>query len=359
MVAPDSTQVSRLVIRAPNWLGDAVLALPAMAALRRHFSSARLTVAAVRGIAPMFREDTDVRPDDVVEFADLREERAVLARGGHELAILIPNSFRSAWMTKRAGIAARWGYPTAGRGLLLTRRSRPDRRHGVRHHADYFRDLVRGLGIPCGDEPPRLRASIDSAHQAATLLERRGVRNDARLIGFAPGAAYGEAKQWRPDRVAAVAARLTQERDATCLIVGASHDRAAARAIESWIRAHAPSAAARVVDLTGATSLATLIGLTARCRVFVSNDSGAMHVAAALGRPVVAIFGPTREQATRPIGDHDVLTADVFCRPCMLRDCPIDHRCMKRITTDQVFAAVSTRLAFDRTRDVRVPGHSV
>lgn len=166
------------------------------------------------------------------------------------------------------------------------------------------------------------------------------------MIGFAPGAAYGEAKQWLPDRVAAVAARLVQERDATCLLVGAAHDRPAARAIESWIRAHAPHAGGRVFDLTGATSLGTLVGLVARCRVFVSNDSGAMHVAAALGRPVVAIFGPTDERSTRPVGEHDLLTARVFCRPCLLRDCPIDHRCMTRISTDQVFAAISTRLAF-------------
>ena len=97
-----------------------------------------------------------------------------------------------------------------------------------------------------------------------------------------------------------------------------------------------PAAAPRVVDLVGRTSLGALVGVTAKAAVFVSNDSGAMHLAAALGRPVVAIFGPTDERATRPIGDHDVLTADVFCRPCMLRDCPIDHRCMKRITVDTV-----------------------
>jgi heptosyltransferase-2 len=346
VVNPDATSVSRLVVRAPNWLGDVVLALPAMAALRDHFPNAHLAVAAQGSVAPVFRERTDVRPDDVVEFANRREERAVLARGRYELAILFPNSFETAMSARRAGISQRWGYPTSWRGLLLTKRSTPERRHGVQHHADYFRGLVRGLGIPCGDEAPRLQASSDSARHAATLLEQRRVNADARLIGFAPGAAYGQAKQWLPDRVAAVAARLVRERDAACVIVGAAHDRPAARAIESWIRAHAPESASRVIDLTGATTLATLVGVIARCRVFVSNDSGAMHVAAALGRPVVAMFGPTREQATRPIGEHDVVTASVFCRPCLMRDCPIDHRCMKRISADQVFAAVSTRLAF-------------
>ena len=223
-----------------------------------------------------------------------------------------------------------------------------ERRHGVQHQADYFRALVRGLGVPCDEGAPRVAVSTASAERAEMLLTERGIGPDARLVGFAPGAAYGLAKQWPPGGVAAVAARLVRERGATCVIVGASHDRPAARAIESWLRAQAPDAVARVVDLVGRTSLGALAGVTARCRVFVSNDSGAMHLAAALGRPVVAIFGPTDERATRPIGAHDVMTAPVFCRPCMLRDCPIDHRCMKRIPLDAVFAAVSKHLAFAR-----------
>jgi heptosyltransferase-2 len=147
--------------------------------------------------------------------------------------------------------------------------------------------------------------------------------------------------------MAALAARLIRERDATCLILGAGHDREAARAIESWLRSNARDAASRAIDLVGRTSLGALIGVAARSDVFVSNDSGAMHVAAALGRPVVAIFGPTNERATQPIGAAakiDVITEPVFCRPCMLRDCPIDHRCMKRITVDRVTEAVVRHL---------------
>jgi heptosyltransferase-2 len=161
---------------------------------------------------------------------------------------------------------------------------------------------------------------------------------------MAPGAAYGQAKQWPPERMAAVAARLIEQDGATVVLVGATHDRDAARAIESWLRLHAPGAAGRLVNLAGRTSLGALIGLIARMTAFISNDSGAMHVAAALGRPVVVVFGPTDERRTRPLGDQTVLNADVFCRPCMLRDCPIDHRCMTRVTIDDVYAAVSARL---------------
>lgn len=340
-----SASISRVVLRAPNWLGDAVLALPAMAAIRRHFADAHLAVAAPPGVAALLREETDVRPDRVLDVsADAREVVAALEGGGYELGILFPNSFRSAWRLKRAGVPQRWGYPTSMRGWLLTRKSRPPRAHGVQHQAEYYRALVRGLDIACDDAPPRVHVSSATAARANALLAQHGIDPDATLVGFAPGAAYGQAKQWPPDRVAAVAARLVREHNATCVLLGATHDRQAARAIESWVRAQAPDAAGRVIDLVGRTSLSTLAGIIARCRVFVSNDSGAMHLAAALDRHVVAIFGPTDERATGPLGDHDVMTEPVFCRPCMLRDCPIDHRCMKRITADAVFTAVSSCL---------------
>jgi heptosyltransferase-2 len=210
--------------------------------------------------------------------------------------------------------------------------------------ADYYRHLVRGLDVPAGDEPPRLRPSPASAAAAAETLARAGLGPSAPFVAFAPGAAYGQAKQWPPARVAEVMAAVVRQRDAACVIVGAGHDRPASRAIESWLRAHAPETRARVVDLVGRTSLGVLVGVTARAAAFVSNDSGAMHLAAALDRPVVAIFGPTDERATGPVGDHEVLVESAFCRPCLLRDCPIDHRCMKRVTVDQVAAALLGRL---------------
>jgi heptosyltransferase-2 len=337
---------ARIVIRAPNWLGDAVLALPAMTALRRRFPGAHLTVAAVPSVAALFHEETDVVPDAVLEVTgSSRAVVAALSGGRFDLGVLFPNSFRSAWQFWRAGIPSRWGYATSGRGLLLTTRS--PRARGAMHQSDYYRTLVAGLGVPAGEAGPRLSPGAASRARAAALLEEARVAPGARLVCLAPGAAYGSAKQWPTDRMAALAARLIRERDATCLILGAGHDREAARAIESWLRSNARDAASRAIDLVGRTSLGALIGVAARSDVFVSNDSGAMHVAAALGRPVVAIFGPTNERATQPIGAAakiDVITEPVFCRPCMLRDCPIDHRCMKRITVDRVTEAVVRHL---------------
>ena len=213
------------------------------------------------------------------------------------------------------------------------------------HHSEYYRELVRGLGIPVDDDAPKIVASA-SARAKALALIGNAEPEKARVITLAPGAAYGQAKQWPPTRVAELVARLVRDRSARCVLVGAGHDKDAGRAIETWLRANAPAALDGVVNLIGRTDLATLVAITSLSRVCVSNDSGVMHVAAATGRPVVAIFGSTDERVTRPLGRGDVLTADVFCRPCHLRDSPIDHRCMKRITVDQVFAAVSRHLAF-------------
>jgi len=334
---------SRVVVRPPNWLGDAVMALPALSAVRAHFADAHLTIAAVPAVAAIFREDTDAAPDDVVDLpASKRETVRVLAAGRFDVGLLLPNSWRSAWQFRRAGIAQRWGFGASGRGLLLTQSVRRPR--GVRHQADYYRHLVRALGLAGNAErAPRLAATPASLAEADRLLA--SWQGSAPLVGFAPGAAYGQAKQWHPERVAQVAVRLIREAGSTCVLVGAGHDRDAGRAIESWFRANAPEAAGRVLNLIGRTSLRALVGVVARMDAVVANDSGAMHLAAALGKPVVAVFGPTDERVTRPIGDHHVLTASVFCRPCMLRDCPIDHRCMKRISVDDVYAAVSDVLA--------------
>ncbi|ODS56427.1 MAG: lipopolysaccharide heptosyltransferase II [Acidobacteria bacterium SCN 69-37] len=340
---------ARMVVRPPNWLGDAVMALPALAAVRQHFADAHLTVAAVPAVAALFREDTDVRPDDVIDLPGARRDQVRLLADGHfDLGLLLPNSWRSAWQFRRAGIAERWGYRASGRGLLLTRAVRRPR--GLVHQADYYRHLVRELGIACDEAGPRLAPREASLREADRLLARGDSARAARLVGIAPGAAYGQAKQWPPDRVAAVVARLVATREAACVLVGAGHDRDAGRAVESWLRAHAPAASGRVVNLIGQTSLRALTGVLSRTDAVLANDSGAMHLAAALGRPVVAVFGPTDDRVTRPIGDHHVLTASVFCRPCMLRDCPIDHRCMTRIGVDAVFDALDDALGSREAR---------
>jgi heptosyltransferase II len=335
-VTSGATTPTRIVIRAPNWLGDAVMALPAMAAVRAGYPHAALAVAAVPSVAPLFLEQTPVAPDEIVPL-DPRTERAQLRAGRFDAAVLFPNSFRAAWVARQAGIPERWGYAAGGRGWLLSRRAaRPS---GHVHQAAYYRHLVRGLDLASTDAAPSVTARPETIERATTLLRDNGAGDGVPLVGMAPGAAYGHAKRWPPSRVAEVIVRLTRERGAVCVLVGASGDRDAGRDIESAL-----PPGARAIDLIGRTDLRVLIGVLSRCAAFVSNDSGAMHLAAAAGVPVTAIFGPTDERVTAPIGDHDVLVHQVFCRPCMLRDCPIDHRCMKGITVDAVAASVARHL---------------
>jgi heptosyltransferase-2 len=335
MTRPDPPQ--RLVVRLPNWLGDAVMALPALTAVRAGFPQASLTLAGLSSIVPVFQEPTDVRPHGVLTV-EKKSEAATLRDGKYDAELLLTNSFRTAWNAKRAGIPERWGYGASLRGPLLTRRvARP---RTELHQSEYYLELVRGLGIDAASALPRIRVSESTRARARRVYEEAGVPDSAVIIGFAPGAAYGHAKRWPPDRVAQVVVRAARERQARCVLVGAAADRDAGREIESRLPPDV-----RVTNLIGRTDLRLLIGVLERCRAFVSNDSGAMHLAAAVGVPVTAIFGPTNEKATAPLGDHDVILRQVFCRPCMLRDCPIDHRCMKRIDADSVFAAVARRLA--------------
>jgi len=351
--------VKRLVIRAPNWLGDVVMALPAMAAVRARFADAHVAVAAIPSIAPLFEEETSAAPDSVVTLPDRDAEIAALRNGGFDAILLFPNSFRSALTARRAGIAERWGYGAGLRRLLLTRAiTRP---RGRRHQSDYYRELVKGLGIPPTVAEPSIIPRPATLARADALLASHGVSAPAgagftapvasgfgRIVGFAPGAAYGHAKRWPPRLVAETIVRLSREAGVRCVLFGAGGDRDSGREIESSL----PSDVG-IVNLIGRTDLRLLVGAISRCAAFVSNDSGAMHLAAALGVPVAAIFGPTDERATAPLGARgrdgaivtpDVLTHAVFCRPCMLRDCPIDHRCMKGITADAVVAAVTARL---------------
>jgi heptosyltransferase-2 len=329
-----------VLVRLPNWLGDIVMALPALEMVRDGFPNARLTIALPAAFAPVFAEKTAAAPQDVISLSDKERgkkgEIAALRTARPDLAILMTNSFGSAWIARRAGIAERWGYRASLRRPLLTRAVRRPRQRI--HQAEYYRTLIRDLGVG-GSEARRPLARITpterTRERGRIVLDRAGAATGVPIVGIAPGAAYGQAKRWPPERAGDVARQLTA-RGIGVVLVGAAADRDAGRAIES---------SAPVVNLIGRTSLGELIGVIAACDVFLSNDSGAMHLAAALGKPVVAIFGPTDERATAPEGETEVLTADVFCRPCMLRDCPIDHRCMKRITADRVAETILQRLS--------------
>ena len=344
--------MTRVVVRAPNWLGDIVMALPAIAAVRAAHPEAFLAIAAP---AP-FVDACAALPgvDGVVPLrgSGLRAigaHAAALAEGRFDLAILFTNSFASALAASRAGIAERWGYRRDWRGRLLTRAVPPRPGRGAAaeapgpagpHHSAYYLRLAAALGMPPAAAPAALVPPPGGVTRAAELLVDAKIGAGDPLVGFAPGAAYGSAKRWPPERVAAAVAGVTRL-GARAVLVGAAGDAEIVRAIQSALD---PAVRASVVDLVGRTDVAALMAILARCAVVVANDSGAMHVASAVGRPVVAIFGPTDERATAPMGPHTLVRRDVFCRPCLLRACPIDHRCLRRIDAADVVEAVARHL---------------
>ena len=339
----------RLLVRTPNWLGDLVMALPVFTALRAAFPGAVIAAGAPAAFEPVLRAVGSV--DEVWPLdrggsglRRLRAEAETLGAGRFDRVVLLPNSFGSAWVAWRAGIPERWGYAGRGRGWLLTRAVARPRSRPPLHLTAYYQALVTGLGLEPAAPVPRLAPTARMRTRATALLETAGADLDRPIVGIAPGAAYGHAKRWLPERYAAVAARLARERGAQVLLVGSPHDRDAGHAIESALARETPAGGRGVVNLIGRTDLTQLVGLLARCRSFISSDSGAMHLAAALGVRVTALFGPTDERLTAPVGSHAVLSHPVRCRPCFFRDCPIDHRCMTRITEEQVFRAVTAPL---------------
>jgi heptosyltransferase-2 len=339
--------MQRLVVIAPNWLGDAVMALPAIADVRRHYESAHLTIAARPSVAPMFMMVPGV--DAVVTLpggggwralSGWREDVRVLSAGSFDAALLLPNSFAAALIASRANISERWGYATDRRSSLLTRAiARPQT---DLHQRQYYQELTTALGIHEG--PPYARITPDADH-ARQVLREIGLDLDEPFVVFAPGAAYGRAKQWLPERFAELAHAIIADRGWSVLMVGAAVDR---ETCEDIVR-RLPKTGTRInrlIDFSGKSDLATLAGILSQAHSVISNDSGAMHLAGAVGTKVIAIFGPTRETATAPLSAGPrapapiVITHEVFCRPCMLRECPIDHRCMRRITAAEVLKRI-------------------
>lgn len=342
------------VVIAPNWLGDAVMALPAIADLRRGREDSPVTVAARPSVAGLFDLvpgiDRVVRlssPSDGGGWHRLRDDAERLRRLGARRAILLPNSARTALAAWRAGIPERCGFRRDLRGVFLTRAvARPS---GRVHQVDYYRRLVSALGAAGGPREPGLDVAAEVGAEGAALLENAGWDGRSRLIGVAPGAAFGGAKRWPETRFAHVLAALAAEADLTGVLVGSQADAPAACAVAQEAGKIGGAAGSRhLIDLTGRTDLRQLAGVVAHCSAFLSNDSGAMHLAAALAVPVVAIFGPTDERVTAPLGRQvgglprpvKILVGEAFCRPCGLRECPIDHRCMTRVGVDAVVAAV-------------------
>ena len=316
---------SRIAIRAPNWLGDVVLSLPAVRDLRRAFPRAEIRVVARPSVSPLYEAVPEV--DGVIEASGLGAETAALR--GFDLAVLLTNSFGTALAARLARVPTRWGYATQGRGLLLTHGAPVPGNVSGRSQVHYYRAMLAAMGLPTSDA---LDTSITPL--PAWKGSARALLGPGRFLGIAPGAAKGSAKQWPPERFAAAADRLAAELGAGTVLLGAPADLGAANAVAGAMKSP-------VINLCGKTDLRTFVGLVASLDGLMANDSGAMHIGAAVGIPTVGIFGPTNPLETHPIGARAGFVRGVAeCSPCKHVTCPIDHRCMTSVAPDAVADAL-------------------
>ncbi|BCS52422.1 lipopolysaccharide heptosyltransferase II [Geobacter sp. SVR] len=332
--------VRRLLVRAVNWIGDAVMTTPAIGLIREHFHDAEITLLANPLVAQLFSPHPGI--DRVMTFDRTGAHRgfagrlrlaAELRRQSFDAAIILPNSFDSALIPWLAGIPVRFGKSSDGRGLLLSKRYSPNERKWTGHEVDYYRELVRHFGITGSVRSPYLMVTPEEQHEANLLLARHGIRPEEPVLGINPGATYGSAKRWYPERFAEVARQLATHWSARVVIFGGPGERDIANDIAARLEGTG-------LNLAGQTNVRELMALIKRCNFFVTNDSGPMHIAAAFGVPLVAIFGPTDHTGTAPFTDKAVVVRrDVPCAPCKLRECPTDHRCMTAVTAGDVVQA--------------------
>jgi heptosyltransferase-2 len=309
------------------------MSLPALRALRNKFADDHIAILARPWVADLYAREAVC--DRVIPYtpaagrgdlvAKWRASRA-LAKDRFDLAILLPNSFESALVVKLAGIPKVIGYKRDGRGFLLS--TAVPTPSGHRHERFYYLELLKRAGLIESypeDCPITMTRSVDAG---AALLAARGI--SLPVIGVSPGAAYGNAKRWLPERFAESARQVAADLKAEIVLFGSAAERELCASVAQATGGH---------NLAGQTSLREFIDMAAACRIFLTNDSGAMHIASALGVPSVTVFGSTDYVTTGPTGPlARIVREQVECSPCLKRECPIDHRCMTRIPANRVTA---------------------
>ena len=355
----EEIKCKNILVRGVNWIGDAVMTMPALRALKLANPDAKITLLVKPLVSLLFKEDPNV--DGIILYKDgfrgligkfrLAQE---IRKRDFCMAMLFQNAFDAALITFLAGISQRIGYNRDGRRLLLTEAVTFDKRAGALHHIEYYLNLVAKAGFQAKHETPWIYLNIEERLDARNKLKalRRPV------VGINPGAAYGSSKRWHPARFAEVAYRVISEMQGSAVIFGGPSERAIAEEIErefnklsgnpdlnsSLITYHS------LLNLAGRTELRELISLISECDVLVTNDSGPMHIGYAVRTPVVAIFGSTSPVHTGPVGKKDVaIKKDLDCAPCFERECRRrDLKCMEMITSYEVFEAVKERINIKR-----------
>jgi heptosyltransferase-2 len=340
----------KVFVRATNWVGDAIMALPSLRAVRKRFPEAEIAILARPYVADIYRDQevcdqlTLYDPKGLHAGFSGRERLAAELRAQKfDVALLLQNAFDAAWLAWRAKIPERIGYARDGRSFLLTK-AVPVPRPGEipAHEKFYYLELLRRAGwLDSVADETFIGLNVPEAKRqtADDFLRSSGVRQGALRIAIGAGASYGSAKCWPPSRFAEVANRWQSKADADVILFGTAAEASVSTAIATEMRR-------KPIDLTGKTAIADLPALLSQCHLFTGNDSGAMHVAAAVGLPIVAVFGPTDPFGTAPVTPRCCIVQEKpYCSPCFLRRCPTDHRCMTAVTADMVEAAAAPWLS--------------
>lgn len=334
--------IRNILVRVPNWIGDAVLCEPALRALKDNFPDSNITILVRPWVAPVFFNNPSI--DECIEYDADKLHKGFLGRISiikalrkkkYDLAVLFQNAFDAAFLAFMAGISERWGYSTDARGFLLTKSVRVRDEIKKRHQVFYYTNLLEeiGLHIDTGLKP-KIYISDDENQLAERFLEENGLISDKIIIGVNPGASYGKAKRWIPERFAGVTNRLIKELNAQALIFGSKGDVDVCDEVARNINND-------FINLCNKTNLRELMLIIKKCSLFITNDSGPMHISASLGIPTAAIFGSTDPELTSPIGESvSIVKKGIECSPCFERECRYGHyNCFKMITEDDVYDA--------------------
>jgi len=335
--------VDRILVKMPNWLGDAVMSVPAVDCLRRLFPRAWIACLIQEKIADVVRNNNAL--DEVIAYrhgsgaaAWGRKVKTIrrLRRNFFDLAVLLTNSFESALWMYLSGIPLRLGYRAAGRGFLLTHNV--PRKPSPVHQIEYYLKLCEALGEAGFSCAPRVRLTEQDRNWAADFLSSVEVSEQDVLVGLCPGAAYGPAKRWLPGRFIEVNKRICDHHPAKFMVFGGEGDEEPCSVVADGI-------GEKATNLCGKTTLRELAALIDRCAVVISNDSGSMHLAAAIGTPTIGIFGSTDPARSAPPENCTVIKKEIACSPCSRRECPTDFRCMTSISAEEIFRKVTEILS--------------
>jgi heptosyltransferase II len=334
--------INKILIRATNWIGDAILTLPAIASIRATYPQSYITVLAKPWVADIYRIFAGI--DEVIIYENMYDNALgvfriaqLLKKKKFDAAILLQNAIEAAIISFTARIPLRAGYDSDGRGILLTHRVSRTKEIRKLHQIDYYLEMVKALGCVSVSKEMHLETKINQV-DIQTVLQKYLSANKEPIVGIAPGATYGPAKRWFPERFAAVADKIADTYGCSIILLGGKADQQTAEEVSKL--AHTG-----LINLAGKTNLQEAVYLISQCHLFISNDSGLMHIAGALNIPTIAIFGSTNPATTSPAGNQSIIIRkEVSCSPCLKETCPTDFRCMEMISVEDVFTVAQNIL---------------